>query len=526
MQEINNELSIALDQANTSYDVEANLDTLSSNNNDSVNETKESESPKCKPKKMAHEEQVQFLLELMSDAVTFHTPTKKPYASIILNGGLHTYAIGRGEFADILQKKFYDENKMPPTSKALKDAIAILASAAVYDGDEQNVCIRLCEIGKTIYYDLASNASEIVAIDEAGWRTIKNINVPFLRFPNTTANTVPEIDGDLKILRKYFNLSNEDQWVLLLSWILGSFRPYGPYPILILTGEHGSAKSTATRILQALTDPVNEKPPGFPKSERDFAITTARRRILLFDNISEINENMSDLLCRAATGGSFRARKNYSDDQEVIVNIQNPIVVNGIGTLVRRGDLLDRSILIELPLLSESKRKSEDEVMNNFNKDRPQILGSIFSVVSCALKEQEKVNAENLPRMADFAKWIMSIEELIGLTKGDFLRIYKESIKQSNLDVINSDPLALSIIKLIETKKSWKGSATDLINILSESCAEEFSKVKSNERSLKTISTVITRLTPPLREQGIQVSTGRNRSKRFIEIEKIDAKIN
>ena len=57
----------------------------------------------------------------------------------------------------------------------------------------------------------------------------------------------------MTLLRRFVNVASEDDFRMLVAWLIGCFRPKGPYPILILTGEQGSAKSTTARVLRSLS---------------------------------------------------------------------------------------------------------------------------------------------------------------------------------------------------------------------------------------------------------------------------------
>ena len=39
-------------------------------------------------------------------------------------------------------------------------------------------------------------------------------------------------------------MADDDQWALLVAWLVAALRPSGPYPVLALLGEQGTAKST------------------------------------------------------------------------------------------------------------------------------------------------------------------------------------------------------------------------------------------------------------------------------------------
>src|SRR5450432_2730281 len=56
------------------------------------------------------------------------------------------------------------------------------------------------------------------------------------------------------------------------SWLLATFNPRGPYPILLLQGEAGSAKSTTSRVLRELIDPNTSPLRSEPRGNRELMI--------------------------------------------------------------------------------------------------------------------------------------------------------------------------------------------------------------------------------------------------------------
>jgi hypothetical protein len=53
---------------------------------------------------------------------------------------------------------------------------------------------------------------------------------------------VPERGGSIEALRPFLNVSNENGFVLIVAWLLAALRPTGPYPLLAICGEQGSAR--------------------------------------------------------------------------------------------------------------------------------------------------------------------------------------------------------------------------------------------------------------------------------------------
>ena len=132
--------------------------------------------------------------------------------------------------------------------------------------------------------------------------------------------------------------------------------------------------------------------------------------IISFDNLSHVPSWLSDALCLLATGGGFSTRELYTDSEEVLFDAQRPVILNGIEELASRGDLLDRTIVLYLPSISEEKREPESAFWAAFESARPALLGAFLDVVSGALSRLPDIKLPKKPRLADFAVWATAIE--------------------------------------------------------------------------------------------------------------------
>ena len=112
-----------------------------------------------------------------------------------------------------------------------------------------------------IYLDLCDEAWRAVEIDSAGWRVIDTPPVRFRRTAGMLPLPKPVTGGSIEDLRPYLNVRSNTDFVLIVAWALAALRDRGPYPVLALFGEHGTAKSTLAKILRALIDP-NSAPCG------------------------------------------------------------------------------------------------------------------------------------------------------------------------------------------------------------------------------------------------------------------------
>jgi hypothetical protein len=205
-------------------------------------------------------------------------------------------------------------------------------------------------------------------------------------------------------LRQLLNVRTDEDFRLLIAWLIGALNPDGPYPVLALQGEQGSAKSTTVRVLRSVVDPAVEPLRAPPRDERDLAIAASGNWTPALDNLSGVKPWLSDALCRLATGGGFATRELYSDDREVLFSAKRPVILNGIDSLAVAGDLRDRSLIIELPPISPEKKRTERVFYRDLEKARPKVLGALLNAVSAALRTLERVELEELPRMADFCR--------------------------------------------------------------------------------------------------------------------------
>src|SRR6185437_11944668 len=152
----------------------------------------------------------------------------------------------------------------------------------------------------------------------------------FRRSPGMLPLPVPERGGSIELLKPFLNLSNHNHFVLIVAWLLAALRPGGPYPLLAVSGEQGSAKTVLSKVLRALVDPNVAPVRALPRDERELMIAANNSHLLAFDNLSGLPPWLSDALCRIASGGSFPVRRLYTDDEEVVFQAERPVILNGI----------------------------------------------------------------------------------------------------------------------------------------------------------------------------------------------------
>jgi hypothetical protein len=464
--------------------------------------------------------QAEILISLAGDAELFHDVNFKGYATVEADGHKETWPIRSKGFKSWLLRRYYEATGKAPGGQAWQDALGVLEAKAHFDGPELEVYVRVAHVGGHIYVDLANEAWEAVEITSAGWRIAGSPPVKFRRPRGLAPLPTPRSGDHLNELRPFVNCLEED-WPLVIAWLLGAFSP-GPYPALDFQGEQGVAKSTAARVLKSLVDPGSTLLRTAPRNIQDLMIAAANSWCLSFDNLSDLKPWLSDGFCRLATGGGMAARELYSDDEECILDAMRPLLINGIDHLASRGDLADRTILLELPKIQDEDRRKENEIKAEFETARPGILGAIFDALSAVLANLHTVELARLPRMADFAVWVVAAEPVLPWEPGGFLDAYARNQRWVTEHSLEADHVAMAVRAFMEGKDLWQGTPGELLVYLEGWVSEGARRSKSWPKAANSLSNRLRRAAPALRAGGLEIEKGWSKKSRTITILRID----
>jgi hypothetical protein len=188
--------------------------------------------------------QAELLVRCADGAEFFHTSEGDAYAKVRVADHSETHPVRSKGFRRWLVRGFYEQFERPPGAQALQDALGLLEARAHFNGSEREVYVRVAEHEGAIYVDLANERWEAVEINASGWRVVSDPPVCFRRPRGMLPLPVPKQGGSLEELRRFVNVTDEVGWHLLVAWLVQALRPTGPYPVLLLQGEQGSAKST------------------------------------------------------------------------------------------------------------------------------------------------------------------------------------------------------------------------------------------------------------------------------------------
>jgi hypothetical protein len=316
---------------------------------------------------------------------------------------------------------------------------------------------------------------------------------------------VPASGGSIETLRSFLNVRSNADFVLVIAWALAVLRDRGPYPVLVLSGEQGSAKSTFSAILRALLDPNTAPLRALPREDRDLFIAASNGHVLAFDNVSGLPAWISDTLCRLATGGGFAVRQLFTDQDEVLFDAVRPVILNGIEDIVTRSDLADRALFLTLEAIPEERRRPEVELWAAFEAERPKILGALLDAMVEGLKRLPSTRLPKLPRMADFALWVTACEAALW-RRGAFWSAYCGNRDEAVDGVIDADPVAAAVRAVMVERTEWTGTASDLLGALAEVAGERIAKSKSWPDSPRALAGRLRRAATFLRKIGVELA--------------------
>jgi hypothetical protein len=446
--------------------------------------------------------QADILIELARAADLFHAPDGTGFADIEVNGHRETWPIKSKGFRHWLARCFFEATGGAPNGEALKSALNLIEAMAHFDAPERVVYVRVGELDGRLYLDLCDDKWRAVEIDATGWSIVDSPPVRFRRTAGMRSLPEPVSGGSVEALRPFLNIRSDADFVLVIASMLAYLRSRGPYPVMVLSGEQGSAKSTFSAILRALIDPNTAPLRALPREVRDLFIAATNGHVLAFDNVSGLPDWISDTLCRLATGGGFAVRQLYTDQDEVLFDATRPVILNGIEDIVARPDLADRALFLTLEPIAEERRRPQKELWAAFEAERPRILGALLDAIAKGIATLPQTRLDKLPRMADFALWATACETVLW-PPDTFWAAYCGNRDEAVVAVIEADPVATGVSALMATRKEWTGTASELLGVLATD--ERVSKAKDWPTSPRGLRGRLQRAATVLRKIGIEI---------------------
>jgi len=464
------------------------------------------------------------LVEIGMLTELFHTDLAETFSRFFVDQHRETWSLKSARFKGWLAREYYQLQKgnKVPNSAALNDAINVLGFEAL-SRSELPVFTRVAEDGGKLFIDIGDKDWRVLEISHTGWRIVDDSPVKFRRPPGMQMLPTPTPGGNIEQLRPFVNLVGND-WELFVAKLTSDFLLKIQHPLLALHGGEGTAKSTLSRINRRLIDPSAVPLRSWARNEYELMISARNNWVMPFDNVSFLSQVMSDSLSKLVTGAGFSVRTLYETAGETLFKAHRVIILNGIEEVILRGDLLSRTLLLNLPEIDDQKRVPDEKFWDEFQKVEPQVFGALLDLVSGALVNRHMITLPGHPRMGDFAVWATAIEAVAGWPQGTFMTAYEGNTAAASSAVLESSVVAVAVCKLAGVKGSWKGTPTQLLAELEQFVDWSTTRRRNWPANGQSLSNKLKRLPKYLRRVDVELNFGQttgSNSQRYIEVKKV-----
>jgi hypothetical protein len=196
--------------------------------------------------------------------------------------------------------------------------------------------------------------------------------------------------------------------------------------------------------------------------------------VIALENVSEISDKLSDLICALNTGTGYAERLFLHQGVEFMTKLHCPVIINGIpGNLADRPDLADRSVTFSFEYLGQRSR-SDDMLWRNFKAAAPKLFGVILNGIVGALKVRQQYGDDNdaaaegllgdyRPRYVDAVVWAEAACRAMGFAPGEFVEAYKDNRLSHKRWIADNNTVCVAIRKLIAEVGEWQGYPEGLV---------------------------------------------------------------
>ena len=461
-------------------------------------------------------------LVIQSQVELFHDERGEPYAAMRTPEGRSICSLNSRQFRDWLSRLGWMAMSKALIANVITEVVGVLSGMAKFDGQKYTLRVRCARHEGAIWYDLDGHRA--IRIYPGGWDVVTNPPILFRSFQHQQPLPEPARGGNLRKILEFVNLKDAHARLLLECFIVAAMVPDIPIPALTVHGVQGSAKTTLLKVIKMLLDSSSVCVRGGVRDPAEFAQAAFQNRLLLFDNLTSLPQWLSDALCRTVTGEGYSKRTLYTDEDTTVFEYQRIVGLSGINLVAQSPDLLDRSIILMLEPISSDERREEHVFWRDYQQALPGILGGVFDTLAKAMTLVDDLELNQLPRMADFARWGASAAIALGYTADNFLAGYQNNVCEQNQAAIDASLVAQTILIFMENQDTWEGTPGRLLGDLNT--VAENGNIDIRARAWPKNPSWLTRrlreVFPNLLAMGIRVnSDDRTPGHRVIRLEKI-----
>jgi len=355
--------------------------------------------------------------------------------------------------------------------------------AEALDAETIPVFLRTAPYKDEIVINPCWESGQVIHIRSDGYSIIDmpvDAGFVFLhRDPAIHAMPVPVAGGDIEKLQQFLNLDNSADFRLVPAVVASLLLPKSPlsgcYPIVVFTGEKGTAKTTAAELMKSIIDP-SELSEGIkpPKETRTLFVHARREHIVYVDNVNTLTEDQSADYSRLVQGAGHVERGLYTNMDATVFKTANPVLMTAIDSVTTKTDLVDRSYVFKFAFIPDTKRKEKEVIKSEFAEYAPELLGLFLDGLVSVLKNKAEIRKsdvvmqEGLPRNADNAIALISMAKVFNSTHEDMHAALLFNTNEADRKIIEDCVWADRYIKFISSQLNgkWEGTNGNLLDIL------------------------------------------------------------
>ncbi len=436
---------------------------------------------------------MRFKLELLGEFEIIKDKDGNKYFVSVLNDVQRVVLIPSEELCDLIMLKLMEKAEKSSKQKinSIIDELRALASQ-VEDTEEVNTRYTISNNCLCINRGKGDRQIRISKEKKNGIKCVKGRKNKFRSSKYIgELDYRHDVDADFDLLWNYASVSNKNDQLLLLAFMVNACLPNNEYPILLITGASGSGKTTLTEIIIEIIDPTSFGVSAPLTSAEEIKLAAFHRHMPAFDNNGGVfKPSIQNLLCQSSTGGKSIARKFFTNNDAVVVDLRKPTIINSLQSPFSQNDLLSRTVHLQLKSLTTAdyaKTGGKTNLKSQFKTDLPKILKGFYVILQKVFVLIDKIkNPDTLYRMGDFTKVGIALEQVLRYEKGSFIKAYENNLKHGSASIIEDSDLAQAVISLAkELPKAKTYLLTEFIKEL-KGYSNSPRSIPGNSRAFKT----------------------------------------
>ncbi|MBO5056029.1 MAG: hypothetical protein J6C64_06725 [Lachnospiraceae bacterium] len=472
----------------------------------------------------------QAIYELLTEEFPMKNTDNGVLVTIKTAQGKQDVSVSSNKFYSIVANKYRKKYGQIVSSGKIKNCVLSYQGQII----EECECVKnsnRCERGEnnTILIDIGNREDTYFEISRNGIECKEDGSAFFYKQIRKCELPKPDFENaDIERIFEYCRIP-EHMRTIFIAYIVSLFIGDIEHPCLVLHGEQGVGKSTISKFIKLLVDPVGDSAPmELPSKLNELSLIYQDNYLIALDNLQKLNTKTSDKLCRHITGTEEFVRQLYTTNELLHFNLCQPIILNGLTDVVTRGDLASRCIIlkIEKPISKAQKdidksrnlpNKSNGKVnlLERFMNDRPLILGGIFKLLVETLKAYQTKDIPQFGadlRMTDFYNYGYYICEAWEKGKGtefcaDYITLIENQLKGF---AKNTGLIEFIKMYLEDIGGEWNGVMKDLSSALID--YEEGTQLDIVPASPNRLSRELRKLLSDFEEAGVYIKFSKTRN--------------